>query len=279
MFTRRALALSPIGFLLCSPSASADAELSFPLDMSGPRPTVAISIAGGEPETWIFDTGAGGSVISIDRAQALGLPNNGDAAIGSPAGGVPLRGFRTAIQGALVGGAPLPDFDLVAMPLPEGLGHGGVLSPNVFRGRLVTFDFAASLVRIHDRGVSPPGDPTPYSGGHPLPTMRVTVAGQTYDAHLDTGAPHLISFPYALAASLPLAGAPAESGRARFVDGERTRYRAQISGTVQIGPLAVNDPEISMIDGLPFVNVGTQALRQMVVTLDPERRVSWARLA
>jgi hypothetical protein len=279
MITRRSVALSPLALLLLSGKAAADADLVFALDMSGARPSVLLSIAGGPAEPWIFDTGAGGSVISEAKAQALGLPNNGAARVGSPIGGPAVEAFRTTISNARIGDTALPDFSAVAMPLPPHIDHNGVLSPNIFRGRLVRFEFARGQVRVTDRANAPAGEPIAYTGAHPLPAIHVNVAGQHYDAHLDTGAPHLISFPYALASSLPLAGAPEQTGMARFVDGERPRYRAQLVGSVQIGPLTVSDPEIAMIDGLPFVNVGTEALRQMVVTLDPERRVSWAELA
>lgn len=286
MITRRAVALTPFALALCAclsqRAASADAgggDITLPLDLSGPRPTVSVTLPGQEPETWVFDTGAAGSIIAIDRAQALQLPNNGVARVGSPIGGTQVEGFITTISGARIGEAPLPNFTAVAMPLPHGMGHLGVLSPNVFRGRLLVFDFGRSQVRITDRAQAPASAPTPYSGGHPLPAMTVTIAGASHEAHLDTGAPHLVSFPYALAESLPLAAPPQQVGVARFVDGERPRYTARIQGPVNIGPLTVENPEVSLIDGLPFVNVGTMALRQMVVTLDPERRVSWAALA
>jgi hypothetical protein len=280
MITRRSAALSPLALLLLGGEAVAEADLVFPLDTSGARPSVQLSVAGGQAEPWIFDTGAGGSVISDQRAQALGLPNNGVQLVGSPLGGQPVEAFRTTVSGARIGDVQLPDFSAVAMPLPPQLHHSGVLSPNIFRGRLVRLVFARNEVRVTDRANAPAGTPTPYAGAHhPLPAIDVEVAGQTHLAHMDTGAPQLISFPYALASSLPLASAPVEAGRMRFVDGERARYTAQIVGAVQIGPLTLNNPQIDMVDGLPYANVGTEALRHLTVTLDPERRVGWAELA
>lgn len=276
MLSRRTFALSSIAIAAAPPLAHAAEPLILPLDLTGPRPTVRISLQGQAPETWVFDTGAGGSVINIERARALGLAEQGEVQVGSPAGGDPIRGFRTTITGARIGEVELPEFRAAAIPSMHGADHSGVLSPNAFSGRLVTFDFARSQVRIEDRAAGPTSEPTPYSGRMPLPAIAVTVAGQSYEAHLDTGAPHAISFPYAMAQSLPLAAPPEQVGVARFVDGEHARYRAQIVGAVQVGPLTLTHPEVSMIDGLPSVNVGTRVLRQMVVTLDPERRVSWA---
>jgi hypothetical protein len=276
MITRRSAALSPIILLLSAAKARAEADIVIPLDTSGPRPSVLIAIGANAAEPWVFDTGAAGGVIDAARAQALGLPNQGAARVGSPAGGTPVEGFITTVSGAHAGAAALPAFRAVAMPMPASLGHTGVLSPNIFRGRLVTFDFAHASVVVSDRVNAPSSEPTPYTGDHPLPAIAVRIGEQTFQAHMDTGAPHLIAFPYALAASLPLQGAPQLEGVARFVDGEHPRYRAQLRGQVQVGPLTLTDPEIGMIDGMPFVNVGAEALRRMVITLDPERRVSWA---
>jgi hypothetical protein len=279
MITRRSAALSPLALFFLGGETWANGDLVFPLDMSGARPKVLLSIAGRPAEPWIFDTGAMASVINEAKVHELGLPNQGAQRVGSPIGGQAIEAFRTMISGARIGETALPDFSAVAMPLPGHLQSTGVLSPNIFQGRLVRFDFDRSEVRVTDRANAPAGVPTAYTGAHPLPAIRVSVSGQTHEAHLDTGAPHVISFPYALASSLPLAAPPVEAGRARFVDGDRAHYTAQIVGTVQIGPLTLTDPQIAMIDGLPFVNVGTEALRRMTVTLDPERRLSWVELA
>jgi hypothetical protein len=277
MISRRHFALSSLVALYWPSVARADAPLVLPIDLSGSHPTVRITLAGQEPETWVFDTGAGGSVINIDRARALQLPEQEEVQVGSPAGGEPVRGFRTTITGARIGEAELPEFRAAAIPsMHSGARHTGVLSPYIFAGRLVTFDLARGEVRIADRSAAPASPPTPYSASHPLPAISVTIGTQTFEAHLDSGGPHGLALPYALAASLPLAAPPEQVGVARFVDGEHPRYRAQIVGAVQVGPLTLNDPEISMIDGLPFVNVGTPLLRRMTITLDPERRVSWA---
>lgn len=279
MISRRSIALSPLAFLVPHAAWATEGETALPLDMTGRRPRVMVAIPGGETEAWVVDTGAGGSVIDVERARRWGLPQLEPIEVGSPAGGTPVRGFRTTIAGARVGDTTLPDFDAAAIPqMIQNADHAGVISPNIFSGRLVVFEFARSLMRITDRAHAPGAQSTPYTSERPLPVMPVRVGEQRFDAHMDTGAPHLISFPYAFAASLPLAGPPVQTGTVRFVDGARPRYSAQLRGIVQIGPLTLTDPEIALIDGLPVVNVGTAALRQLTVTLDPERRVSWATL-
>jgi hypothetical protein len=254
-----------------------------PLDMSGPRPAVSISINGEPAELWTFDTGAGGTIMNIDRARALNLPEEQPVQIGSPAGGTPQQGFLTTISTLSIGGHAMPPTRVVAAPatLPN---RTGVLSPNAFAGQLVTFDFAHNRVRIADNtpANTPQSAPIPYgdSGrGHPLPSVPVTLGGQTWPAHIDTGAPGGIHFPYAMASSLPLAAPPVEVGRVHFVDGDHARYHATLNGSLRVGPLTLENPEIDFIDGLPLVNVGMGLLSQMVITVDPAGERSWAALA
>lgn len=252
-------------------------ETTIPIDLSGPRPTVSVRIGDSAPEAWVLDTGSGGSVITVDRAHALGLPEQQPVRIGSPAGGTPLEGFLTTVPSMSIGEVTINDVGLAAIPGPPSA-HTGVLSPNVFAGRLVEFDFADSVVRIRDASEAPTSGATPYvgEGGRALPTLPVTVPGQVLNAYIDTGAVQAVTFPYEMAASLPLAAPPERVGVVRFVDGEHARYRAQVLGQVHVGPLTLRDPTVDFIDGLPFVNVGMEALRQLTITLDPAGQRSWA---
>ena len=94
------------------PAAAAASDKLIPLDVAGPRPTAQLTIQEHPPVTVIFDTGAGGSVINADYAKTIGLPNEGEAAVGSPGGqkahcrlshdpavGAPRRGGHHRRQG------------------------------------------------------------------------------------------------------------------------------------------------------------------------------------
>ena len=154
----------------------------------------------------------------------------------------------------------------------------GVLSPNIFAGRLVTVDFGRGELRIGDRNAAPLGVGSPYANlhdGHALPAIGVDVGGQAFNALIDTGAPGGLTFPYSMASSLPLTSAPVRVGTVRFVDGEHARYSATLVGDVRVGALTLTNPEVELIDGLPFVNIGMGLLRGMSITLDPEARLVW----
>lgn len=261
--------------------STAHADTVIPLDLSGTRPAVSVTIGDSAPELWVFDTGAGGSVIDMDRAHALNLPELQPVQIGSPAGGTPMQGFITRLDGVRIGAVTLPVFQIVAAStlLPD---RAGVLSPNIFAGQLVTLDFGRNELRISDKtsANTPAGAAVDYfgHGPHALPGLEVRVGdGPVQQAHIDSGSPGGLIFPYAMASSLPLAAPPVQVGQARFVDGAHPRYAAQLRGVVHVGPLTLENPEIGLIDGLPYLNIGMGLLSEMVITLDPAERRSWAR--
>lgn len=270
--------MAPLGACASAPPAPNE-EMEIPLDLSGPRPTVLVRIGNSSPETWVFDTGAGGSVINIDRARALGLAEQQPVRVGSPAGGTPLEGFLTTVSALRVGDVAMADVSLAAIPGPPSA-HMGVLSPNAFAGQLVEFDFADSVVRIKDGAQAPTASATPYAGeaGRALPSVQIAVGGQTLSAFIDTGAPGAVTFPYAMAGTLSLAAPPERIGVVGFVDGEHARYRSQLVGQVQIGPLTLTDPNVEFIDGLPFVTIGMEVLHRLIITLDPAQQRSWIAL-
>ena len=271
---------------ICAQSTSAPsaAELeTVRLDLSGPRPIAMLAIGDGAAVPVIFDTGASGNVLDVEFARASGLEDLGGALVRTPAG-PPMQGFRTRLPGARLGGVAIDDVQAVAVPMPA-LGHlqvRGVFGPGTFAGRLVHLDLSRGELRItaRDQGNIPAGTAHPYSGeaGHPgLPGVPVEIGGRTFAGHIDTGQPGTLMFPTEMAAELPLDGPmrPAERS-ARFADGvARNLYDARIRGTVRIGPLVFENPEVKFMDGLRRVNVGVQALRGATVVLDPAERRSW----
>ena len=272
------------GLAACAAAVAAQAPAGpaiVPLDLSGPRPIAMLKVGEGAPVPVIFDTGASGHVLDSDFARTAGLPEEGAAHVGTPAGGPPMIGFRTRVTG-LLGDASLANVPAVALPMPamRGLSVSGVFGPSTFSGRLVHLDLARSQIRVTDRTPEtiPAGAPYPYSDDGPrsLPAMTVEIGGRSFDAHIDTGNPGLLTFPTALAESLPLDGPLRPRNPARLADGvPRNAFDARLRGTVRVGPLTFENPEVRFMDGLRRVNVGMAALRGSTIVLDPEQRRSW----
>lgn len=271
-FTVSALAALTLTF-----AAAADAPI-IPLDVAGPRPTAQLTVGAHPPVTVIFDTGAGGTVLLPEFAAKLDLPNEGPVQVGSPAGGTPRQGYRTTIPSARLGGAALTNARAVVVDLGLPLeGIAGVMSPNVFSGSLVRFELKQSRVVVAPKTpeTTPAGDVYPYGGGHALPAATIDVAGVKVEAHIDTGNGRGLALPFELSKQVKLKTPLAPAKDIRMVASAHKAYTATIAGTVRVGPLALTDPEVVFVEGVPMANVGFSVLKELTVVLDPKDRRTW----
>ncbi len=255
---------------------------TIPLDLSGPRPIAMLSVGSGAPVRVIFDTGASGNVLDADFARGAGLPDDGPAQVGTPAGGPPMIGFRTHIDNGRLGNAVLGGARAVALPLAalQHLNVKGVMGPSTFAGRLVFLDLARGEIRVTSKGPAtiPSGQSHPYSemGPRSLPGVAVEVGGHSYDGHIDTGQPGMLMMPMTMSTEMPLDGALTDGPPARLADGvPRAVKIGRIRGTARIGTLVLENPEVRFMEGINRVNVGMLALRGATLVFDPAERRTW----
>jgi hypothetical protein len=255
-----------------------------PLDLSGPRPIAMLTIGTGEAVRVIFDTGASGNVLDADFARGAGLPEDGPAQVGTPAGGTPIIGFRTRIEGGRLGNATLAGVRAVALPMPalQRLNVRGVFGPGTFAGRLVFLDLARGEIRVTPKTAAnlPAGPSHPYSdmGMRSLPGVAVQIGGRSYDGHIDTGQPGMLMMPMPMATSgeIPLGGPLTDGPPAHLADGAPRAVKiGRIRGTVRVGTLVLENPEVRFMEGLNRVNVGMLALRGATIVFDPAERRTW----
>jgi hypothetical protein len=247
-------------------------EAAVPIRSLEGRPIVDVKIGSKGPYPFIFDTGASGMVITGALADELQLEVLGEARVASPAGGAPKTGRIVRVDAIDIGAARVMGIDAVAteLPAPAGGDVRGILSPALFPGYLVTFDFPAETLRIHS-GELPAADDQEifeYDAEERLPVVTLEVAGTKIDAHLDTGASHAISLPARYASSLPLDGPPVDAGHARLVDREVALTRARLKGSAKLGRFALDQPTIVFNEAIPLANIGAEVLRGFVMTID-----------
>jgi hypothetical protein len=247
-------------------------EASVPMESLGGRPIVQVTFGGKGPYRFIFDSGAAGMVITDALADELELEVLGEALVGSPAGGPPKPGRIVRVPRLEMGGAQVSGVHAVAAALPmrDPGDYRGVLSPALFPGHLVVFDFPAKAVRVR-AGELPAADEKEvfeYDSEERLPTVTIDVAGTRIDAHLDTGAPHGLSLPARYAGTLALDGAPVPAGKARLIDREVSLTSARLQGAARLGRFTFDKPQIVFNEAIPMGNIGAGILRDFVMTLD-----------
>jgi hypothetical protein len=256
--------------------------VTVPTKTVGGRPTVEVEINGHGPFVMIVDTGATVTVVDPDLIAELHLPRALTDAIPASERG-PLR-----IDALTIGTAVLHGVTVGEVGLLSGLGPNpprGVLSAAAFPGHLVILDYPKATLRL-ERGALPPADNRQifeYAPDERLPVVPVTVAGQPYRVHLDSGSPGALMLPTRDLTVVPLAGPAVDAGHARTVAGEFPISTAPFTGAAAIGEFPIALPTITFSDLRPGLapgigNIGAQILHTFVVTFDSaNRRIRFAR--
>ena len=255
-----------------------------PLDLGMGQPVVDVWLNGRGPFRMFLDTGAGTTVIDLSLADELKLPRTGKTRIGDPSDPQALEADRVRIDSLRIGGATFAGVSGVTFdrskirPGPDM--PRGVVGFPVFHDVLEAFDFPNATLRL-TRGHLPPVDGRhvlAYTDTDGVPLISVDVGGAKIPAHLDTGSPGFVSIPEKDSSLVRFAGPLVEVGRGRTVNGPVSFRGATLDGNLTIGDVVFERPLVMLNDRLPDANVGTRALRDCVVTLEPAaRRVSFER--
>ena len=241
----------------------------------GGRPVVEVMIDGNGPYDFVLDTGAGGTVLSSELAEELGLETTGSMRVRDPVheDGVeaPIVAVPTLAFGDFtIHGMESPTISEKRMPKGENAPRG-VLSLNSMPGLMATFDYEGERM-IFEKGELPEADGQEileYKAPMGVPELPIMIGGHEFSAHLDTGSGRGLMLPMEHAESLGLEGKLKEIGKGRLVGGEITIFEAPFKGDVKIGKHVISDPSIRFAEGMPHVNVGGAILSQYVLTIDP----------
>jgi hypothetical protein len=182
-----------------------------------------------------------------------------------------------------IGDATLEGLIAAAMPL-GGLLKGedaprGILSAASFPGCLLIYDYLGKRILIK-RGALEAADSRSifqYSEDQVLPTVPLRIAGHDTQVHLDTGSPFGLVLPVKFLTELPLASQPRDVGRVRTGGGEFPVSTARVDGAIELGKYKLDLGEVRFSDARPgpgpsIGNLGYEALRHFVVTLDSKNR-------
>jgi hypothetical protein len=147
----------------------------------------------------------------------------------------------------------------------------GVVGFPVFHDVLETIDFPRAALRVSRGHLDKPDGRAVihYRALNGVPLIPVDVAGVPMDAHLDTGSPGFLSIPEKDSSRVHFAGPLREVGHGRTVNSVVTFRGATLDGDVRVGDAVFERPLVVLNDKLPVAILGSRALRDCVVTLDP----------
>ena len=189
MFTRLLLICSILTFSSL-PARAADQRLPAAFADGTNHVFLKVSI-NGAPEVWmLLDTGTVPSTIDRAYAQSLGLKLGKESNTGKGAGTGPIVIASTKVQSVRVGATTRRDVAFESMafgfPAPDGQPVVGVLGYSFLSGRILIVDYLKREVWFTDTGLTR-AQGAPFRLAYKIPTVRVGVAGRTFDALIDTG--------------------------------------------------------------------------------------------
>jgi hypothetical protein len=94
------------------------------------------------------------------------------------------------------------------------------------------------------------------------------VDGKEIEAHLDSGNPGIFDIPFSLKDEFKFKAEPEEAGTTRTPVASFKTWEATLDGEIKIGGVIYRNPDIHLVEGFPYVNVGYQILKDLKTTID-----------
>jgi len=258
--------------------------IEVPMALAGHLPAVDVIVNGKGPFRFAIDTGGSGALrVDSTFAAAMGLSVVGEVWGGDPSGKNRVRMNVFAVDSISIGGAR---FAVLQASERRYGGRGGmegvdgILGFGLFTGYTVTFDYPAGRLRL-DPTELPPVDGErvlAYTDDDGIPSIHIQVDSLDMVAHVDAGSMGGFILPERVLSRLPLSAEPKVIGRGRTMSNTFEIKGAPLRGTLRIGDLRFEEPDLEFQPIMPGANVGSRILKGFRVAFDTKnKRVRFSR--
>ncbi|WP_109808057.1 retropepsin-like aspartic protease [Sphingosinithalassobacter portus] len=237
------------------------------------RVLVMMRVGDGDLLPMVFDTGSDGNTIDLSLVDRLKLERIGEVQeVDGSTGHVRILP-SVALRELTVGGLPVGSIDAAAVEYDRNDAMG-IFSSETFTQSLLYLDLASgrAVLTARDAATRPAEAPIDYVDG--LPTVHMVMPdGGTMVAHFDTGFDGALSLPLSMIDKVPLEHPAQVVGRFRSISQEGDVYGGRIRGTVRIGPVVLENPEVTFLGDI--ANIGLPILRKLTLVIDAEANRNW----
>lgn len=247
-----------------------DIEINIPLDLSTQRPVLELMIQGEGPYRFIFDTGSSGSIIDEELAMKMNLEVIGEHPLHTPGSDITLMSKKVKVPEV-----SFPNTDIFeerimnTMAIRKILPVDGILSPVFFSDYIITLDYVNSNLILSMDDLKPQDiGVVPFTAGQQVINFNVSIDGNIIEAHLDSGNPGGFDIPYSLKDKLNFIQKPSEAGIINTPVASFKKWKTTLSGEIEIGGVIYKNPEVNLVEGFKFVNLGFNVYRDLVITID-----------
>jgi predicted aspartyl protease len=249
-------------------------EVTIPMDFSAGRATVQVQINNEGPYPFVFDTGAPEGVIDSRLAKKLRLSVIDTVEIGD---GMSVKQTERVNVGSLkLGEAEFSNVVLDKLELSSRF-HSyflGVIGMSLFSDYLLTIDYPNRKISFGSGELIPQRPNTiEFIVDEGLFRVPIQIDSHTIPLHLDSGSSSGFTLPKQRADSLNLLTEPVEMGRARTVGHELRIWRATLEGVIRFADLEFINPEVSIIEGMKYGQIGQGVLKNLIITIDQKQHL------
>lgn len=256
-----------------SEAISNDKEIT--LGSYGGRPTVEISVNGSEPFEVIIDTGFKGGQLMLDHDKALelGLTKVGEQDVQNMGRGRVITMTQWGTETVQLGSHNLTLSQISSYEKRHKRGDfpKGVLSFWALSEGTIELDLAKSKISLSSEAKLTSEMMHTFAfkqSEMSLPVFKVSLVNKEYEAHIDTGSPAGLSLPLAMKEQFEFVSEPEVVGKARIPGNHADIWQGKIKGQLRIGDIVINQPTINFLAPLRWVNVGSDILKDYVVSVD-----------
>lgn len=237
------------------------------------RVLVMVRVSNGDLVPMVFDTGSDGHSIDSTLTRRLRLRRLGEAHELDGTTGKQRVLSNVAVPDVTLGGLKVGTISAVSLDMDRDDAMG-IISSEMFTGSLLYLDLANDRARLVPRDMvpPPPGPATAYVRGIPSVAM-VLPDGSTLPAHFDTGYNGALSLPIGMMDKVPLVAPAKVVGRFKTINSEGPVYGGRIRGTIKIGPIELQNPDVTFLGDL--ANIGLPVIRRVTLVLDPAADRNW----
>ncbi|MBN8808595.1 MAG: aspartyl protease family protein [Sphingomonas sp.] len=269
--------------LLLAPGAAAaaakDAAPTLPnageikLYQSTNRVMVMMQIGDDELVPMVFDTGSDGNTVDALVTRRHRLKRTGTVQEVDGTTGKTRMLPEVVIPDITIGGLKAGGIKAVSVDY-DRQDAMGIISSEIFTDSLLYLDLANNHAVLAPRATTPvpPGPATAYV--QDIPSVQMVMPdGSTLPAHFDTGFNGELSLPVALMDKVPLMAPAKEVGRFKSINTEGPVFGGRIRGTIKIGPVTLDNPEVTFLGDL--ANIGLPVIRRVTLVIDPVANRNW----
>jgi predicted aspartyl protease len=243
------------------------------LFQSSERVLVMMRVAHGDLVPMVFDTGSDGATIDRSIARRLQLKKIGTVQEIDGTTGKQRVLPQVALRNVTLGGVQVDTIGAASVDYDRDDAMG-IISSEMFTNSLLYLDLANNRAVLAPRSSTPApaGEATKYVAG--IPSTHIEMPdGSTLPAHFDTGFNGALSLPISLMSKVPLVEPARVVGRFASINTEGPVYGGRIKGIVKIGPVTLENPEVTFLGEL--ANIGLPIIRRVTLVIDAATDRNW----